>query len=201
MTTTIIIIIIALFIGYAKFGKSSDSSTPKINIELVPYEAHGFNVRSRLSSSQWEAICKVIHKKTARKGQTLTCQQCGDNGKRQGFKHPVECHEVWDFDDEKRVQKLVGLISICPLCHKAKHLGLADKMGYGDQTRQHMAKHNRWSKDQVENYIAQAKNLVKKRSGKNYRLDLTYLNRKEFSFLRTRFTDDEQGNCDNTIKY
>lgn len=194
-----IIIAIALFVVYAKYSKYSEFRNPKINIELIPFEAHGFNVRSRLTPTQWEKICKVIHRKTA-KG-SLRCQQCGETGHRQGFKHPVECHEVWHFDDRRQMQKLIGLVSICPLCHKAKHIGLAKRMGYAEQAKQHMAKHNRWSNEKVEAYIAWTKAEVKKRSGKNYRLDLTYLNRKEFGFLQTHFTDDEQGNCDEKLKY
>lgn len=195
----IIIILILSFLLYLIFFKKSSFKNPKINIELIPYEAHGFNVRSRLRKDQWERICKVIHRKTAK--SSLRCQQCGESGLTQGFSHPVECHEVWEFDENKKTQKLVGMVSICPLCHKAKHIGLADKMGYGEQVRKHMAKYNRWSREQVDNYVAHAKQLVKRRSGTNYNLDLTYLNKNEFNFLQTKFTNDEQGNCDTSVKF
>ena len=38
-------------------------------------------------------------------------------------------HEVWDYDDARRVQRLVRLIALCPACHEVKHLGLAAKRG------------------------------------------------------------------------
>lgn len=92
-------------------------------------------------------------------------------------------------------------MSICPLCHKAKHIGLADKQGYGEKVRSHMAKHNAWNSNQVETYIQEARRIVKSKGGKHYELDLTYLNRSEFSFLRTKFTNDESDNCNISIKY
>ncbi len=176
------------------------NSKPKIDIELVPLQAQGFNVRARVSKQNWEKICTVIHKEATKTGR-YKCQVCGENGLSQGFKHPVECHEVWEYDDSKRTQKLVGMLSLCPLCHKAKHIGLATQMGYGDKVKNHMAKHNGWTPSKVERHIKQSFKKIKSRSSKFYKLDLTYLNDKRFSFLMEKFTVDENKNCDTTIKY
>lgn len=198
----IINIIIGLIIVYVLWNALTPkvNRKAKINIELVPYEAQGFNVRSRVSKEQWEAICRVVHKKATPRGK-FKCEQCGMDGIQQGFKHPVECHEVWEFNESARTQTLVGMVSICPMCHKAKHIGLAEKMGFGDRVRKHMAKFNRWKPQQVENYIQSCFMIVKQKSGRHYKLDLTYLNRREFSFLKTKFTNDEANNCDVQINY
>jgi hypothetical protein len=196
MEFKIVLVIILLIFGWKLYKKLCwfFSGEPRINIEMIPFEAHGYNVRSRLSEVQWRDICKVIHRKNAKGGQ-LVCQQCGENGLKQGFNHPVECHEIWNFNESKAVQKLTGMLTLCPLCHKAKHIGLADKMGYGDKTRKHMKKYNHWSTSKVEEYIELSKKIVSEKSGKPYKLDLTYLNRSDFSFLRTTFTTDESHKC------
>lgn len=176
------------------------NSTPRIDIELVPLQAQGFNVRARVSKQNWEKICTVVHKQATKTGR-YKCQVCGENGLSQGFKHPVECHEVWDYDDKTRTQKLVGMLSICPLCHKAKHIGLATQMGYADKVKEHMARHNGWSISKVEKHITKSFKKIKSRSSKFYKLDLTYLNDKSFSFLMEKFTDNENKKCDTSIKY
>lgn len=192
---------VAAYFLLFKSETSEDSFIqPKVNIELIPYEAQGFNVRSRVSSYEWEQICRVVHKKK-NVSKPYRCEQCGKNGLYQGFQHPVECHEVWHFDKDSRTQTLIGMVSICPLCHKSKHIGLADKMGFGDRVREHMARENNMSTEEVEKYVAQALKLVKKQSGRTFKLDLTYLNQPSFSFLKHRFTSDESHNCDSSIRY
>lgn len=33
----------------------------------------------------------------------------------------LECHEVWDYDDAMRVQRLSELVALCTRCHQVKH--------------------------------------------------------------------------------
>lgn len=172
----------------------------RITIEMVPFEMHGYNVRSRLNDYQWKQICHVINKEANPSGN-YKCVVCGENGRLQGFNHPVECHEVWDYDSFHRTQRLVGILSLCPMCHKVKHIGLADKQGYGGRAKQHIAKHNKWTMATVDKYIRQAKKNVKRKSGKRWVLDLTYLNQDKFSFLNEKFTNDEARNCNNRKVY
>ena len=88
----------------------------KLTIELVPQSSWGNNLRSEanLSKEQWDRLRKESYKKANYK-----CEICGDKGP----KWPVECHEIWNYDDQTHTQTLKGLISLCPTCHKAKHLG------------------------------------------------------------------------------
>lgn len=51
----------------------------------------------------------------------ITLKVCGGRGE----KWPVECHEMWQYDDKNHVQKLAGLIALCPDYHKVKHIGYA----------------------------------------------------------------------------
>ena len=173
---------------------------PRVSIELIPFEAQGFNVRSRVSAFNWERICTIVHKKR-NKSKPYRCEQCNHNGIDQGFPHPVECHEIWSFDKKYRIQKLEGFVSLCPMCHKAKHFRLAEKMGYGERVKKHMARQNNWTIAQVEKYMKIATRLVRRQSGRTYHLDLTYLNQPDFMFLKEKFGKDESVNCDVNIKY
>ena len=81
---------------------------PKLTIELVPQTCWYANVRKLVTYSQWEVI-----KRVTRRAAHSICQICGGVGKR----WPVECHEIWQYNDEAHIQTLIGLIALCPMCH------------------------------------------------------------------------------------
>jgi hypothetical protein len=172
--------------------------TPKLGIELVPLGMQGYNVRSRISPEQWRKVASITHKKANGRNNTYLCEICRQSGKDQGFEHPVECHEIWDYDDQNHIQRLTGLVSLCPLCHKAKHYGLAKKQGYESRVRAHMKQVNNWSESELNASIDHAFTLVKARSDEYWTLDLTYLNSPHLK-LNATFTNDEQANCDKPI--
>lgn len=86
----------------------------KLTVELVPRSLWGINLRSELPKSKWDKLRKATYKKA-----NFVCEICGGVGR----KWPVECHEIWHYDDENKVQRLDGLIALCPPCHQVKHLG------------------------------------------------------------------------------
>lgn len=90
--------------------------TLKLLIELVPKTCWYSNVRSIVKQSQWVKIRKEVYAKA-----NFLCEICGE----QGTRHPVECHEVWAYDEEILTQRLDHFLSICPLCHEVKHIGSA----------------------------------------------------------------------------
>lgn len=167
--------------------------TMKLEIELVPKSMHGKNVRSRVTLPEWQQVCKVVHREA---NQDMHCEICGESGLKQNFSHPVEVHEQWAFESRTCVQKLIGMVSICPLCHKAKHYGLAQKQGFGEATRKHLMKVNGISSSELDNYIQLAFNIVRERSNHEWSLDLTYLNKNEFGRLNIDFTEYENDKCD-----
>ena len=87
----------------------------KITIELIPKQCFFSNVRTLLPTKWWDILRKDSYEKAEHK-----CEVCKQTGKEQGYKHNVECHEIWDYDDRLKVQKLLGLISLCPRCHQIK---------------------------------------------------------------------------------
>jgi len=94
----------------------------KLQIELVPQSCWFSNTRKNLRKSHWDSIRRYHYEKANNR-----CEICGGKGK----SHPVECHEVWIYNDKTFVQKLGYFQAICPLCHEVKHIGLAGILGNG----------------------------------------------------------------------
>lgn len=158
-------------------------STKKIILlpELIPYSMHYKNVRAVLTPEEWKVLAKIQYKKS-----NSTCDICGAKGR-------LECHEIWEFNDSKKVQKLIGLTGLCRDCHRVKHIGLARKMGWFEDTLDHMCKVNKISRKKALNFIKIAENQVRQRNFE-FNLDLTFLNQYSSILLR-KFSKRENENC------
>lgn len=141
-----------------------------LRIELVPATSWGDNLRSRMTQAQWDRIRKNQYAKA-----NYQCELCGQRGTSQGYNWPVECHEVWEYDDQAHRQKLVRLIALCPLCHQVKHFGLTEMRGRRRQAVDHLRKVNGWTTDQVEIHVREAFTLWRQRSKHPWSLDISYL--------------------------
>jgi len=92
--------------------------------DLIPKTSWFNNLRSVLSQAEWDVVRKAAYRKAG-----YRCEICGGVGD----DWPVECHEVWEFDDnqwysyDEGIQYLRGVQALCPMCHKVKHLGLTVK--------------------------------------------------------------------------
>lgn len=138
----------------------------KLTIELVPQSCWFSNVRSEISSTQWAALRQQVCS-----AAWDTCQICGGTGD----KHPVECHEIWEYDDQKLIQKLVGMIALCPDCHMVKHFGYATLRGKSEDAIKHLMKVNKLNKKQANKYIKDAFAIWQQRSAKQWTLDISIL--------------------------
>ena len=138
----------------------------KLTIELIPKTCWCSNVRSLLSKSQWNTIRKMV---AADAGHI--CKICGGKGS----KHPVECHEIWNYDDKKMIQKLDGLIALCPKCHGVKHFGLACVQGREVQALTHLEIVNGISIEQAKAHVKESFETFNRRSKHQWTLDVSYL--------------------------
>jgi len=123
---------------------SAKSKPGKLTIELIPSTCHYSNVRTTVKPIEWDKIRFISY---AAAGNV--CELCGDTGKNQGYKHNVECHEIWEYDDVNHIQRLAGLISLCPTCHQVKHIGRAIAIGKEKEAHAQLRKVNGWSPEQV----------------------------------------------------
>lgn len=137
-----------------------------LTIELIPQTSWYKNVRSNVSQEEWEKLKQVTFTRAG-----YRCEVCGGRGTR----WPVECHEIFVYDDERRIQKLAGLIALCPPCHEVKHIGLAELRGKGNSAKAHLAKVNNWSLEDAELYIEGCFEAWHRRSRHPWALDLSYL--------------------------
>ena len=137
-----------------------------LTVELVPRTCWFSNLRSELSQDEWDRLRRLVYERSGNR-----CEVCGGKGKA----HPVECHEVWEYDDERLVQRLSGLIALCPACHEAKHMGYASTVGRAGQARAHLARVNGWSMDDVELYLEMQFEQWSRRSNHEWSLDLSWL--------------------------
>lgn len=149
----------------------------QLTIELVPKTAWFSNIRSMVSRKDWDVLRKEAYKKANHK-----CEICGEIGK----KHPVECHEIWQYDDENHTQKLIKLIALCPACHEVKHIGFANTRDRGEIAEEHLSKVNGWSEQETSTYVQEQFVIWRKRSCFEWKIDLTWLEKKGIKYKKDR---------------
>ena len=136
-----------------------------LEISLTPRTTWYDNVRTRVSRDEWNAI-RAYFKKPS-------CAYCG-------YKGMLFTHEVWKYDDVNHIQRLVGFLSICGLCHAVKHLGLAGLMAKrGDLDYQRLIGHycvvNECTREDFLRDREEAFKLWEERSKFEWTIDVSYL--------------------------
>lgn len=138
----------------------------RLTIELVPAGSWHSNLRS-IVPGRWDDLRRRCYM-----ASEYRCEIC--NGR--GPNHPVECHERWEYDDDRHIQKLVGLIALCPACHEVKHMGLARVNGNERRAKRHLTIVNGWTSRQASQYIDEAFNLWRERSVYDWHTDISWIN-------------------------
>ncbi len=144
----------------------SPFANPRLSIELVPSSSWFDNVRARIPVPEWDFLRKQIY--TAAED---CCEICGGRGSN----HPVECHERWHYDDKKKIQRLDGLLALCPACHQVKHIGLAEVRGLYDQSISQLCKVNGWDSIDATEYVQAAFDIWAARSKHEWEVDILVL--------------------------
>ena len=138
----------------------------KLTIELVPKTAWYSNVRSNVSSSEWDILRKDCYVKANHK-----CEICGGIGHR----HPVEAHEVWEYNNNNKTQTLKRLIALCPNCHKTKHVGLAKIRGEVETVINQLMNVNGMNRCEALEYIDKSFDIWRDRSQHEWELNIDYI--------------------------
>lgn len=158
-------------------------STPRLGIGLIPQAAWGRNLRAVVSGQEWARLRWEFGAALERPSGTggydcgrscrghdfLVCEIC--EGKFGG----LHLHELWDFNHNTRVQKLIGLKAICEDCHNVVHFGRAEIVGLADRSVEHLKGINGWTDSQVSAHVNEAKALWLKQSWVRYELDFDWL--------------------------
>ena len=139
-------------------------------VELIPSTCHYSNVRTTVTPQEWDKIRFISYAAAGNR-----CEICGEIGKDQGYKHNLECHEIWEYNDETHVQRLAGLIALCPVCHHVKHIGRSQRIGKEKECYDQMAKVNGWTLIDIQNHLIASFELHRERSKHEWDLDLSIL--------------------------
>ena len=137
----------------------------KLDLDLVPQTCWFSNVRSVLTKSQWNVLRQQIISPTYG-----ICQICKSTSEKS-----LECHEIWHYDDQKLIQKLLGMIALCHDCHMVKHMGFAQVSGQGAQALKHFMKVNGLKKKYAEKHVTNCFKLWQERSQYEWKLDISIL--------------------------
>jgi hypothetical protein len=142
-----------------------------LTVELIPRTCHGSNVRTLIPNKYWDRLRKKSYEDA-----NYECEICGQKGKDQGYKHDLECHEIWSYNPDTGVQRLEGLISLCPLCHLCKHIGRALAMKKSKLVYEHMKTLNDITQEELDVYLEGVFAEYKEFSKLKWTLDLSILN-------------------------
>ncbi len=137
----------------------------RLTVELVPRTCWFKNVRSQVSRDKWNRLRRETLERAGHR-----CEVCGAGAR-------LECHEVWEYDDERHVQRLSGLTALCSRCHEVKHIGLAGVRGRGERAMRHLARVNGWSAQDAELYVESVFETWHRRSRHDWALDIGWLDR------------------------
>lgn len=133
--------------------------------EMLPATTWEENLRSALPEDRWDAL-----RKHAYSAAGYRCEICG------GAPRPhLEAHEKWEFDDVWCVQRLAGILALCPPCHKAHHLGLARRLGLYEDVLAKMEEVNGWSRAQTLSALEKARAQADERNRYHWTVDLSWL--------------------------
>lgn len=95
-------------------GHTTPEQPLALTIDLVPEPCWYSNMRKALTDVQWDKVRREVYAQYHHR-----CAICGADGQ-------MNCHEIWSYDDDAHIQRLVGFTSLCSLCHHVKHIGLAN---------------------------------------------------------------------------
>ena len=143
----------------------SISDKLKLTIELVPRTSWYDNLRKCISKSDWN---KIRGKTCAEYGHR--CGICGVEGR-------LNCHEIWQYDDKRHIQRLIGFIALCDMCHHVKHLGLSEilasegNLDY-EKVVEHFIKVNKCNRKSFEQHRKRSLDEWRKRSKHEWHVDL-----------------------------
>ena len=140
---------------------------PYIRINLVPQTSWGRNIRALVDKDTWRAFCREhIYASTG-----SLCLICGGRGPQ----WPVEADEVWRFDDAAGVQRLHGIVPLCPACHEVRTAGLATANGRAQAAATHLAWVERITVSEARKRIQSSLDEWQLRSRRTWAIDLSYM--------------------------
>ena len=90
---------------------------------MVPKTLWNVNLRYLLTDKKWQEVRRSEFNRIGKSEDGFyRCEICTAK------KTTLDCHEIWEYNDEEVIQTLTGLIMLCKKCHLIKHIGFATKL-------------------------------------------------------------------------
>lgn len=128
----------------------------KLKIQPIPNSTWGISLANKMPSKEWLDLTVKVYRDA-----DYTCEICGATGVK------LHCHEVWEFDDRKKIQRLVRLECCCELCHNVHHFGRSTvvyKPSYVEKLIKHWCKVNGKTKQDFIEYQKEIFEINKRRA-------------------------------------
>lgn len=137
----------------------------KLTIDLVPRTCWYSSLYRQMPRSKWDRI-----RKQAYADAEHVCQICSAEAR-------IQCHEIWEYDENKLIQKLKGFVALCSKCHDIKHFGRSQmRAARGeidlDALIDHFCKVNNVSSEVFSSHKTEAFKTWRARSAKKWKTDL-----------------------------
>ena|ERR1700693_3567728 len=152
----------------------------KLTLELVPASCFYKNVRQILTKTQWNILSRQV-----RSQAYDICEICHSNSEKS-----LDCHEIWEYNDTRLIQKLIKMIALCKNCHQVKHFGLARLQGREAYALQHFMKINKMQRKEAENYIQKAFMTWADRSQYNWSIDISILSNYSLKLTKEKLVNN-----------
>jgi hypothetical protein len=138
----------------------------KLELHLVPKTSYYENLRNKLGRD-WSVLSKSI-----RDSKQFTCELCGWKQVPGKYTH---LHELWEYDEETKTQKLVGFECVCPDCHAVHHWMHSELSGCNmDFLMRHACRINCCTESEFRQHIEDALSVWRKRSEIIWTIDTSY---------------------------
>ncbi len=152
----------------------------ELYVDLIPASCWFTNVRYCVHPRDWDRLRRHVYNRA-----NNCCECCGTPGK-------LDAHERWHYDNQTQVQKLVRLVALCRVCHRATHLGHtimnhedSEVIGLANcikanqpriiEARDKFMKLRNFTVPDIRSHFAEALNLNKIRSEIVWTLDLSLI--------------------------
>lgn len=142
---------------------------------MVPEPLWNTNLRYLLKQKKWQEIRKHELKRTLDSQFQYRCEICSRP------KDELDCHEIWHYNDEEKIQTLNGLIMLCKQCHLIKHIGFSSGLALEGRCNFHgLIRHfcvvNKMTpEDFYEHYKEEFAKWEKRSEHKEWKQDLKYI--------------------------
>lgn len=128
----------------------------KLAIEPRPASTWGMTLANLLPRDKWDRLRFDCYREAG-----YACEICGRTDL------DLNAHEIWEFDDRRKIMRLKRIECRCTLCHDVHHFGRSTQVhsrSYQKKLIEHWCKVNERTKEDFQQHLADIFEINKKRA-------------------------------------